>query len=263
MGSSLVAELKHWSSGMSKMKHKDLRKKLIGICRQMNELGINQGTAGNVSVRIDGGFLISASGVPYEKMKPEHVVQMDFEGGYYGDILPSVEWRMHRDILVKRPEANSVLHVHSTYASALSTLRKDIPAFHYMIGVAGGNSIRVAEYQEYGTEELSVAMLKAMEGRSSCLLANHGQIGFGPSLEKALWLAVEVEALCHQYWAASLIGKPVLMTESEMNTVLRRFPTYGKQMGETSGDLKSLLAKYAPVKRAQAAPPKTKLKRKP
>jgi L-fuculose-phosphate aldolase len=176
-------------------------------------------------------------------------VEMDFDGGYYSDLLPSVEWRMHRDILVKRPESNAVVHVHSTYAAAIACLRRDIPAFHYMIGVAGGDSIRVAKYEEYGTEELSIAMLKAMQDRSACLLANHGQICFGASLDKALWLAVEVEALAHQFWAASLIGKPVLMTDAEMASCLRRFPSYGKQMGEASGELKALLAKYAPVKR--------------
>jgi L-fuculose-phosphate aldolase len=248
---------------MSKLKHKDLRKKVIAICRQMNASGINQGTSGNVSVRIDNGFLITASGVPYDKMKPQHIVEMDFEGGYYGDVLPSVEWRMHRDILVKRPEANAVVHVHSTFASSIACLRRDIPAFHYMIGVAGGNSIRCANYEEYGTEELSIAMLKAMQDRSACLLANHGQICFGPSLDKALWLAIEVETLCHQFWAASMIGKPVLMTDAEMAAVLKRFPTYGKQMGEAAGDLKALLAKYAPIKRGLPAPAKTKRMTKP
>lgn len=234
---------------MSKLKHKDLRKQVIAICLAMNELGINQGTSGNVSVRIDGGFLITASGVPYNKMKPHDVVEMDMEGGYYGDILPSVEWRMHRDILLKRPDANAVLHVHSTYASALACLRKDIPAFHYMIGVTGGNSLRVADYAQYGTEELSVNMLKAMEGRSACLLANHGQIVFAQDLEKALWLGVEIEALCHQYWAASVMGKPVIVDDAEMASVLRRFPSYGKQMGQVDGELQALLARYAPVKR--------------
>jgi L-fuculose-phosphate aldolase len=245
---------------MSKLKHKDLRKKVIDICKQMNKVGINQGTSGNVSVRTEDGFLITASGIPYDLMKPQHIVEMDFDGGYYGDILPSVEWRMHRDILHKRPEANAVVHVHSTFAASLACLRRDIPAFHYMIGVGGGDSIRCAEYAEYGTEELSIAMLKAMENRRACLLANHGQICFGPSLDKALWLAVEVETLSHMYWAASLIGKPVMMTEAEMTSVLRRFPTYGRQMGEAAGEIKALLATYAPVKRDVAAPARTKRK---
>jgi L-fuculose-phosphate aldolase len=243
---------------MSKLAHKDLRKKVINICKQMNALGINQGTSGNVSVRLEKGFLITASGVPYDQMKPSDIVEMDFDGGYFGDVLPSVEWRMHRDILVKRPEANAVVHVHSAFASAMACLRRDIPAFHYMIGVAGGNSIRCATYEEYGTAELSASMLAAMKDRSACLLANHGQICFGPSLDKALWLAVEVEALCHQFWAASMIGKPVLMTDAEMTSVLKRFPTYGKQMGDTSGELKALLAKYAPVKREPKTPEKSK-----
>lgn len=170
---------------MKKLKYLAQRKAIIATCIKMNDAGINQNTSGNVSVRTPTGFLITASGVPYNKMKAEHVVEMDLEGGYYGDILPSVEWRMHRDIFVNNPGAQAVMHVHSTFASALSCLRQEIPAFHYMIGVAGGSTLRTADYAEYGTEELSVAMLKAMKDRCACLLANHGQIGFSVSLDKA------------------------------------------------------------------------------
>lgn len=226
---------------MSKIKYKALREQVIEICLQMNEEGINQGTSGNVSVRNDEGFLITASGIPYKKMKPEHVVQMDLDGNYLGDYLPSTEWRMHLDIFKARPEAGAVVHVHSTYATALSCLRKEIPAFHYMIGVAGGTTLRVAEYGEYGTEALSVAMLKAMQDRTGCLLANHGQICFGPNLDKALWLAGEIEALSHQYWAASLAGKPVILDDTHMAGLLKRFKSYGKQTGETKpGDAASV-----------------------
>jgi L-fuculose-phosphate aldolase len=217
---------------MAKLKYMKLRKEVIKTCLRMNEEGINQGTSGNVSVRTDEGFLITASGIPYEKMKPVHVVEMDLEGGYRGDFLPSTEWRMHLDIFKARPEAQAIVHVHSIYATALACLRKDVPAFHYMIGVTGGVSLRVSDYAEFGTQALSDTMLKAMEGRKACLLANHGQIAFGPTLGKALWLAGEIEALCQQYWAASLAGKPVLLDEKQMTTVLARFKTYGKQPGE-------------------------------
>jgi L-fuculose-phosphate aldolase len=122
--------------------------------------------------------------------------------------------------------------VHSPYATALACLRKDVPAFHYMIGVTGRTSLRVSSYAEFGTQELSDTMLKALEGRTACLLANHGQICFGPSLSKALWLAGEIETLCHQYWAACLAGKPVLLEEAQMVSVLKRFKTYGKQPGD-------------------------------
>jgi L-fuculose-phosphate aldolase len=239
---------------MSKIKFHDLRKAVIKTCLAMNEEGINQGTSGNVSVRTEEGFLITASGIPYKKMKPEHVVEMDLEGGYRGDYFPSTEWRMHMDIFRARPEAKAIVHVHSTHATALSCLRKDIPAFHYMIGVAGGTSLRVSDYAEFGTQALSNTMLKALEGRTGCLLANHGQICFGPSLEKALWLAGEIESLCHQYWAASLLGKPVVLSDVEMASVLKRFGSYGKQAADLKGEDPSTLAVHAPVRRDGTLP---------
>ena len=217
---------------MKKMKYPGLRREVIETCLKMNAEGINQGTSGNVSARTDEGFLITASGIVYEKMKPAHVVEMDLEGSYRGDFLPSTEWRMHMDIFRARAEAKAVVHVHSPYATALACLRRDVPAFHYMIGVTGGTSLRVSGYAEFGTQELSDTMLKAMEGRTACLLANHGQICFGPTLSKALWLAGEIETLCHQYWAACLAGKPVLLEEAQMVSVLKRFKTYGKQPGD-------------------------------
>lgn len=250
----------------SKLKYRDLRKQVIETCLAMNEEGINQGTSGNVSVRTDEGFLITASGIPYKKMKPHHVVEMDLDGGYRGDFLPSTEWRMHLDIFKNRPEAQAIVHTHSTYATALACLRKEVPAFHYMIGVAGGNSLRCSDYAEFGTPELSAVMLKAMEGRKGCLLANHGQICFGPNLEKALWLAGEIEANCHQYWAALLAGKPVVLDDAQMTSVLRRFKTYGKQAADLQGVDPSQLAVMMPVKRGDTADatekPLKKLKKK-
>lgn len=217
---------------MAKLKYLELRKKIIATCLRMNSEGINQGTSGNVSARTEDGFLITASGVPYDAMQPEQVVEMDLEGGYRGDYLPSTEWRMHMDIYREREEAGAIVHTHSTYATALACLRKDIPAFHYMIGVTGGTTLRVSEYAEFGTQDLSDKMLKALEGRSACLLANHGQICFGANLDRAIWLAREVETLCQQYWAASLAGRPVVLSDEQMVNVLRRFRTYGRQPGE-------------------------------
>jgi len=249
---------------MSKIKYKQLRKQVIDVCLTMNALGINQGTSGNVSVRTDEGFLITASGVPYDRMKPQHVVEMDLDGGYRGDFLPSTEWRMHLDIFKNKPKAGAIVHVHSPYATALSCLRKEIPPFHYMIGVAGGSTLRVADYAEFGTPELSTVMLKAMEGRSACLLANHGQICFAPTLDKALWLAGEIEAISHHYWAASLMGKPVLLSDAEMSSVLRRFKSYGKQLDELAGLDPSELSVMMPERRdGEAVPVAAKRKRKP
>jgi L-fuculose-phosphate aldolase len=220
-----------------------LRKKIIATCLRMNSEGINRGTSGNVSARIEEGFLVTASGVPYATMKPEHVVEMDLDGGYRGDYLPSTEWRMHLDIYRNRPEANAVVHVHSIYATALACLRKEIPAFHYMIGWTGGISLKVATYAEFGTQGLSDAMLKALEGRTACLLANHGQICLAPDLDRAFSLAREVETLCQQYWAASVAGDPVILSEEQMSSVLSRFKTYGKQQSQLDeGDMPAVMA---------------------
>lgn len=205
------------------------RQAVIEACRAMNAQGLNQGTSGNVSLRDGDGFLVTPSGVPYDGMTPEQVVRMDPEGGFEGDWVPSSEWRMHRDIYRARPEAGAVVHVHSTHATALSCLRREVPAFHYMVAVAGGDSLRCADYATFGTQALSDAMLAALEGRTACLLANHGQIAFGPTLDRALWLAGEVEALCRQYAVARSLGDPVVLGETEMAEVLERFGSYGKQ----------------------------------
>jgi len=213
----------------------------------MNAIGINQGTSGNVSVRSGDGFLITPSGLPYDQTSPGQIVQMDFDGGYYGDLLPSSEWRMHHDLLKARPEAQAVVHTHSTYAAALSCNRVDVPAFHYMIGVTGGTTLRCADYATFGSQALSDAMLTAMKDRTACLLANHGMICFGPSLSKALWLANEIETLCRQYFIACQAGMPVVLDAEEMDSVLAKFATYGKQPGDLKdGDVPAV---DAPIRR--------------
>lgn len=214
---------------MARPQHLSLRKAIIAACLKMNDLGINQGTSGNISARIEGGFLITPSGIPYEKMKPEQIVEMDLGGGYFGDFLPSSEWRMHYDIYLNKPEAGAVVHTHAIYCTALSCLHERIPAFHYMIGVAGGTNIRCADYATFGTQELSGNMLKALQNRSACLLANHGMICFAKDLDKTLWLAGEVETLAEQYWVARQMGKPAILNKREMTNILARFKSYGKQ----------------------------------
>lgn len=207
--------------------NENARAEVIAACRRMNALGINQGTSGNISRRDGDGFLISASGVDYDAMELRHVVAVDMDGGYDGGIRPSSEWRMHRDILRANPQAGAVVHTHSTYATALSCLRIDIPAFHYMVAAAGGNSLRCADYATFGTAELSDNMLRALEGRRACLLANHGMICFGSTLDRALALAVEVETLCRQYFIARQAGEPVILDDAEMDRVLELFKGYG------------------------------------
>ncbi len=205
------------------------RQSVIDTCLTMNSSGLNQGTSGNVSRRDGDEILLTPSGIPYETLEPGHIVPMDLDGGYTGDLQPSSEWRMHLDIYRARPEAQAVVHTHSAYATALSCLRADIPAFHYMVAVAGGDTLRCANYATFGTAALSEAMLVALTDRRACLLANHGMICFGPSLQKALWLAGEIETLSRQYVLAHQVGTPTILSKQEMSEVHQRFETYGSQ----------------------------------
>lgn len=219
---------------MARAEYKAIADKIIWVCREMNRLGINQGTSGNVSARVPGGFLITPSGLGYDNMTADQIVEMDLDGGYRGDLLPSSEWRMHQAIYADRAEAQAVLHAHPIHATALSSLRESIPAFHYMVGVAGGIDIRCADYATFGTQTLSDHMLAALKDRSACLLANHGMICFAKTPEKVLALAVEVEALSRQYLEARNVGDPVVLSAAQMDEVLQRFETYGKQPGDLS-----------------------------
>lgn len=204
-----------------------LRNEIVRACLKMNQIGLNQGTSGNISVRYKDGLLITPSGMPYEDMAPDDIVFLRMDGTYDGDYKPSTEWRFHRDILQHKPEVNAVFHAHPTYCTILSVLGRDIPAMHYMIAVGGGNSIRCAPYATYGTQELSDNALRALEGRSACLLANHGMIATGSTLAKAMWLAVEVETLARQYHGALQIGEPNILPDEEIANVLERFKDYG------------------------------------
>ena len=210
------------------------RQAVIDTGIAMNSCGINQGTSGNVSIRVSNGFLITASGVPYDSMKPDHVVLVTTDGGYYGNHLPSSEWRMHLDIYNDKPQAQNVIHVHSPYATAVSCLRREIPAFHYMVAVTGGNSLRCADYATFGTERLSQNMLIALNDRNACLLANHGMICFGDEFKKTLRLAIEIETLCRQYAIAMQTGTPEILDNVEMNLVLEKFKTYGQNVDVTA-----------------------------
>ena len=211
------------------MAHSKLRAAIIATAREMGTSGLSQGTSGNVSARIPQGFLITPSGVAYETLEPDMVVAMDIQGGWSGTWKPSSEWRMHADIYRAHEEAQAIVHTHSPHATALSTLRRDIPAFHYMIAMAGGSTLRCAAYATFGTQDLSDAMLVALEERKACLLANHGMICFERSLERALWLAGEIEMLARQYILACQMGEPIILDEAEMARVIELFKTYGKQ----------------------------------
>ncbi len=206
-----------------------LSQQVIDSCLAMNARGINQGSAGNISVRYQDGFLITPSGMAYDRLQPEHIVLVDLDGSSEDALNPSSEWRMHRDIYANRPEAGAVLHAHSIFATALSCLRIDMPAFHYMIAIAGGSDIRCADYALFGTQALSDNMLVALQERRACLLGTHGMICFHDNLDKALWLGVEVETLAKQYWHARQAGEPVILSQQQMDEVLQQFKGYGKQ----------------------------------
>eukprot|EP01062_Namystynia_karyoxenos_P083797 TRINITY_DN971_c0_g1_i1.p1 TRINITY_DN971_c0_g1~~TRINITY_DN971_c0_g1_i1.p1 ORF type:complete len:554 (+),score=155.81 TRINITY_DN971_c0_g1_i1:98-1759(+) len=237
--------------------HAALRQEVIDTAVKMGVMGLNQGTSGNVSARVPGGFIITASGVPYESMRPEQVVFLDEQARYEGQWLPSSEWRMHHDLYKAVPEAQAIVHAHPTYCTALSCLRRDMPAFHYMIAAAGGKEIRCSDYQTFGSQGLSDAALAALGPRRSCLLANHGMISYGANLSKALGLANETECLARQYICAlSTGGVPHLLSDEEMRKMLAKFKTYGKQAAEL-GHLSSFEREHAlvPPPRRPAPPP--------
>ena len=208
------------------------REQLLQISVALARLGLNRGTSGNASIRAlseDGqpGFYITPSGMAVDVMTPEDMVWMNFDGQYQGIRAPSSEWRFHLDILRHKPEVQVVIHTHSMAATALSTLRKDIPAFHYMVAVAGGDNIRCAPYALFGSQLLSDHALAALYQRNACLLANHGMIAVGETADQALAVALEVETLAAQYLQASAVGEPHLLSAQEMREVLEKFKSYG------------------------------------
>jgi L-fuculose-phosphate aldolase len=206
------------------------RQSIIDACLAMDAKGLNQGTSGNVSARHGDGLLITPSGVPYGQMSPADIVPMSLDGTVPGGRKPSSEWRFHRDILAARPEVGAVVHAHPPYATGLAINRMPIPAVHYMVAISGGNSIRVADYATFGTPELSRHVLAALEGRTCCLMANHGMIATGPTLAKALWLAEEVETLAKQYTIALRAGTPTYLDDDEIARVLEKFKGYGPRL---------------------------------
>jgi L-fuculose-phosphate aldolase len=205
------------------------RQNVIDTALKMNALGINQGASGNVSTRTQDGFLITPSGLDYDRLRPDDIVKVQNNGQYDGPLKPSSEWLFHRDIYAAKPDVKAVIHTHSKFATTLACLRRDLPPFHYMIAVCGGKDVRCAPYATFGTQALSDSALNALEGRHACLLANHGMIVTGPDLDKALKIAQELELLCEQYLTALQVGTPHILSDTQMDEVLEKFKTYGKQ----------------------------------
>jgi L-fuculose-phosphate aldolase len=221
---------------MSAADESALRRAIVGTALEMERLGINQGTSGNVSARYRAGLLITPSGVIARELDEKHIVWLPLDIADDAELLrierPSSEWRIHRDILRARDDIDAVVHTHSIAATALAIHGRDIPALHYMVAAAGGKSIRCAPYAVFGSQQLSDHVLAALADRRACLLAHHGVIALGADLARAVWLAHEVEVLAKQYLLALQIGPPPLLSDEQMDEVLEKFKTYGRRNTE-------------------------------
>lgn len=206
-----------------------LRDDLVATARRMSELGLAPGTSGNVSVRTARGFVVTPSGMAYDQLRGDDAVAIDLDGTIRpGQRAPSTEWRLHRDILAARPDAQAIVHTHSLYCTSVACLRRPIPAIHYMIVRAGTDEIPCAEYATFGTAELAASVVRALGRGHACLMANHGMIALGDSLANALQLASDIETLAAQYWHAAQIGAPHVLDAGELDRVRAQFAGYGQ-----------------------------------
>ena len=204
-----------------------LKSEIIKFSKLLNSRKLSALRSGNISVRFKKGFFITPSGKKYSSLKNKDIVYVSLNGKFDKKLgIPSSEWKFHQDIYLKKEEANAIVHSHSTNATALSVHKKPIPAFHYMVALAGGNDIKCANYATYGTRKLSLNILKALKNRKACLISNHGQIAYDDNLSKAFELAEEVENLSLQYITALNIGKPKILSNVEMNKVLAKAKNY-------------------------------------
>ncbi|HET7503875.1 MAG TPA: class II aldolase/adducin family protein [Kofleriaceae bacterium] len=205
------------------------REDLVATARRMSELGLTPGMSGNVSVRTPTGMLVTPSGMPYGELVPDDAVEMKMDGSMRaGQRTPTTEWQLHRDILGARQDVQAIVHTHSLFCTTISCLRREIPAIHYMVVLAGKDSIPCAEYATFGSAELALRAVTALGGGNACLLANHGMVALGGSLAQALRLAAEVETLASQYWHAAQIGTPHVLDHQELDRVRQRFAGYGQ-----------------------------------
>ena len=216
----------------------NLKLEVIKYAKKLNDTNLSPLRSGNVSVRTDlsgkEGFFITPSGIKYEDLVAESIVFLELNETNNlkkisdKTINPSSEWCFHQDIYIKKIDAKAIVHAHSANATAVSAHGKNIPAFHYMVALAGGNNIKCAEYATFGTKELSENILKALEERKACLMSNHGQVVFGKSLDEAFELAQEIENICHQYINAIKLGKPKILSDDEMKKILEKIKNYKK-----------------------------------
>ena len=212
------------------MTQTEKRAAIVAAARELERLGLNQGSAGNISLRDGDAMLITPSGVPSDRLRAEDIARMALKGPdgvFEGPLPPSSEWRFHRDIFSARADVGAVVHMHSPYATTLATLRRDIPAVHYMIAAFGGPVVRCTDYAPYGTAELSALAVAGLGEGHGVLLGNHGAIVTAGDIGKALWRAAELEQLARVYYLASLAGAPVILPDDEIMRTVERFRNYG------------------------------------
>lgn len=212
-----------------------LRQRLLDALRRLDQRGLNRGSTGNLSHRLGDGMLITPTGMGADELSIDDLVWLGFGGTLRGRWQPSSEWHFHQALYRARPELQAVVHTHSPQATALACLRRELPPFHYMVAVAGSDRVRCAAYHLFGSAELSAAVLDAMQGAKACLLANHGLLSAGGSLEEAMKITFEIEALCGSYLAALAAGAPVLLDSDQMAAVMARFEGYGRSAALSAG----------------------------
>jgi len=208
---------------------RQLREEVVAAARGLRARGLTAGKSGNVSARLGDGFLVTPSGIAYDALDAMQIVRLDAVGAPApGSLTPSSEWQLHREIYRARPDIQSIVHAHPRHSTALACARREIPAFHYMVAIAGGRQIRCARYATFGTLELARNAVEALQDRTACLLANHGSLALAARPLAALDLIEEVEWLAAQYVSALQVGSVTILWDAEMDKVIERFKTYGQ-----------------------------------
>jgi L-fuculose-phosphate aldolase len=218
------------------------REQMVAAMRRLDVLGLNRGSAGNLShrhaIERQDGMLITPTGMGADDLRAQDLVWLGFDGTLRGDWQPSSEWHFHQALYRFRPDLQAVVHTHSPHATALACLRRELPAFHYMVAVAGGDSVRCTPYHTFGTEALSQAVAAAMIDRNACLMANHGLVAAGTTVAQAMKIALEIESLCGTYLQALAVGKPALLDAAQMAEVIEKFRHYGRTARRPSPEVR-------------------------
>jgi L-fuculose-phosphate aldolase len=212
----------------------ELRQQAVAAIGRLDALGMNRGSTGNLSLRCGAGMWITPTGMGADELRPQDLVWLGWDSTLRGDWQPSSEWHFHRAIYTARPDLGAIVHTHSVHATALACLRRELPAFHYMVALAGGDSVPCVPYHLFGTEALSTAVAQAMLDRDACLMANHGLVAAGATLQRAMKVVQEIESLCGVYLQALAVGEPVLLSRDEMAAVIERFRSYGRSASTTT-----------------------------